>query len=58
MGISNQNQELGLKLLDIAKTDYEEFQKRVDALPQSDREEIAWWYKRLVLYGSPTQGSA
>jgi len=58
MDISHQNQKLGIELFELLPENFEEFKNRVDALPQSDRDEIQWWYERLVLWGGSTKGSA
>ena len=58
MGISSQNQKLGIELLELYPEDFEEFKNRVDTLPQSDRDEIAWWLERLYLSCFDAEGSA
>ena len=58
MGISQENQELGLLLIDLMMTDWDEFKIRVDELPHSSRNEIAEWFNRLYLYKVCSEGSA
>jgi hypothetical protein len=58
IGISQRNQELGLELIDLMMTDFDEFKIRVDELRPSSRREIAEWFNRLYLYKVCPEGSA
>ena len=49
MGISQRNQELGLELIDLMITDFDEFKIRVDELRPSSRREIEKWFNQLYL---------
>ena len=48
--ISRKNVEMAQELLDCANTDFEEFKKRTNSLPESDREDLKLYLTRLMLY--------